>query len=376
MRRSLSLLLALTALALCGCGGLNTEAYEVEQLRVMQIIGLDRAPAGLSLSLAAAPDPEPTGEALCFTAQGPGIAEALARVREQSAEEELFCGHVKQLLVGESLARQGLEPSLSYVARSADLRLDMPLFILKGGRAEELMAVDQQGRGVTALIDAAQTRLERRQGGPAFTVRDLYRSLIRCGSGAVWALEVQQAAEAGGDQSRQAAVPAGLVLFREGQLTDFADMDQALGFCLLMGRVGTWEVSVRDRFGRAAVLEIQKGETQLEPGFDDSGALSALTVSAQVRASVAECPVGADPQAAAYAQELTALLEGEVSRRIGDALALMRRERLDPVGLGARLERLAPGKLPQGFPLPAELALSVSVQGRLENSSDVGEAGL
>ena len=91
---------------------------------------------------------------------------------------------------------------------------------------------------------------------------------------------------------------------------------------------------------------------------------------------MAECPVGADPRSPAYARELTELLESEISRRIGAALALMVQEQADPAGLGSRLERLAPGKISGAFPLPEDLSLSVSVQGRLENSSDIGEAGL
>lgn len=376
MKPYLSLLLALTSLALCGCGGLQGEAYEVEQLRVLQVIGLDQAPGGIRLSLAAAPEADPSGEALCLAADGPDIPRALSRVREQSTEEELFCGHLKQLVVGESLARQGVEPVLSYVARSADLRLDMPLFLLKDGQAADLMAADYGAKGVTDLLEAAQTRLERRRGAPVFTVRDLYRSLIRSGSGAVWALELQEAAEADGEKPLLTAAPVGLALFRDQRLIGFADMDQSLGLCLLMGRVGIWQLSVRDRFGREAVLELQEGETALEPEFDKDGVFRSLKVSARVRASVAECPVGADPRSPAYARELTELLESEISRRIGAALALMAQEQADPAGVGSRLERLAPGKISGAFPLPEDLSLSVSVQGRLENSSDIGEAGL
>ena len=47
MKPYLSLLLALTSLALCGCGGLQGEAYEVEQRR-LQIV---RGTHGLRYSL-------------------------------------------------------------------------------------------------------------------------------------------------------------------------------------------------------------------------------------------------------------------------------------------------------------------------------------
>ena len=375
MRRILSVLLAASALLLCGCGELGAEAYEVEQLRVMQTIGLDKAPGGVALSLSAAAGADPAGEARCFRAVGPDIARAMSRVQEQSTEEELFCGHLKQLLVGENLARQGLAPVLSYVARSADLRLDMPLFILKGGDAGTLMAeAGGQDRGTTELMEAVETRLKLRCGVPPFTVCDLYRALSRSDSGVVWALERQNAAEA--DSESLALVPAGLALVRNGRLVRYADMDQALGFCLLMNRVGVWELGLRDRFGRAAVLELRQGETGLEPEFGDDGRLHSLAVSANVRAFIAECPVGADPQSSAYEEELTALLEAEVSRQISQALRLMQQQGADYVGLGRRLEQAAPGKPAQPFVLPEELTLSISVRGELEHSSDIGEAVL
>lgn len=47
----------------------------------------------------------------------------------------LYFGHVGQLLLGEELARQGVEPALDYILRDVETRLDTALYLVRGGTA-------------------------------------------------------------------------------------------------------------------------------------------------------------------------------------------------------------------------------------------------
>ena len=65
----------------------------------------------------------------------------------------LYFGHVGQLLLGEELARQGVEPALDYILRDVETRLDTALYLVRGGTA---------GKAITAAGEdgSAADRLE------------------------------------------------------------------------------------------------------------------------------------------------------------------------------------------------------------------------
>ena len=117
---------------------LRDNCREVESLLVIQTMGLDDAENGVTLSLAAAGDEE-RGVAR-LKADGVSVTAAMDRIRGYSYEQELFCPHVGRLLLGERAADQGIESTLAYISRSPALRLDMPLFVVRGGRAEDAVA--------------------------------------------------------------------------------------------------------------------------------------------------------------------------------------------------------------------------------------------
>ena len=144
MRKLLALLLCgLELLLFTGQHGLRRNYREVEQLLVVQTMGLDTKNSGVTLSLAAAGDEQEGVRRM--EADGVSVSAAMDRIRGYSYEEELFCPHIGRLLLGEKLAEQGIESTLAYITRSADLRLDMPLFVVRDGTAAD--AVMNVGSG-------------------------------------------------------------------------------------------------------------------------------------------------------------------------------------------------------------------------------------
>ena len=137
MKKVLLLLLLLCLLpGIAGCGGLYAQRRELEQLRLMESMGLDAAPGGLILSLSSAPSEEEAS--LCFSGSGSSLSQAMEQLQNR-AGEELFCGHLQNILLGERYARQGVEDLLSAVCRSSDLRLDQPVFLLLEGSSREAL---------------------------------------------------------------------------------------------------------------------------------------------------------------------------------------------------------------------------------------------
>lgn len=355
---------------LCGCG-VSEQRREVEQLLIIQTVGVDYAPGGMKLSLAAASDREQAEPPPALTGSGPTFSAALERIRDASVEEELFTGHMRGLLVGEEAAVHGLEDLLGAVCRSADLRLDMPLYLVRGGTAEKLVLdAGSEERGISEILRAADAHRARQQGIRSGSAGTILRSLIRRGGALAPALRFEKAAEDGGNT----AVPAGYGVLAEGKLCAWIEPDEALGADLLRGVTAGRTLDVLDLEGMPATLELQRGTCRLLPVWDADGGLHGLDVTAQVRAAVLETAADSALGTEAYDDHMTAQLESAVSDRIGRILRLERQLSLDFLGLEDGLRLSAPerwGRLtePLGALLPG-LEISITVRGEIAHSFD------
>ena len=161
MKKALLLLLLCLTPVLSGCGTLYSQRREVEQLRLMEVLGLDSAPGGLVLSLCSAPSEEE--EPLCFSGAGPSLSQAMEQLRRRSGEE-LFCGHLQTILVGEAYADRGLEGLLSAVCRSSDLRLDQPVWLVLDGTAREALGTGASDSMTFLVPDQEQAGIKSGRG--------------------------------------------------------------------------------------------------------------------------------------------------------------------------------------------------------------------
>ena len=152
-RRALALLLAAGMLCSgCSTGAISSNYRAVEDLELIQTIGVDRAPEGVCLSAATGKVGE--GEApKRMTQSGVSMLAALNQLQDRTPSAELFYAQTSYLLLGEEAAAAGgLAPLLDFIARDPDMRLSAPLFIVRGGTAQQ--AVMETGDDKTDVTEA------------------------------------------------------------------------------------------------------------------------------------------------------------------------------------------------------------------------------
>ena len=105
MKRFLSLLIIIICSlpSPSGCGSIYSNYREIQQLMVVQTMGIDREKGGVQVSMAAAAEASGGGPRR-MSAQGSTITAAIDRAYKLSYEEEIFFSHVNHLLVGEAAA--------------------------------------------------------------------------------------------------------------------------------------------------------------------------------------------------------------------------------------------------------------------------------
>ena len=381
MRKLLALLLCAGELLLfAGPDGLRRNYREVEQLQVIQTMGLDSQTGGVTLSLAAAG--EDGGGVSRMEADGVSITAAMDRIRSYSYEEELFCPHIGRLLLGEKLAEQGIESTLAYLSRSPELRLDMPLFVVKGGTAAEtVMGVGDGDRGICDVMRIVEQDVKRRGESSLTTAAQILRDTARCGSALICALETGEASEktdaageeAGGAPAGRSVAPMGYAILREGRLCRYLTSEQAIGVGLLKNAPSRENIELLDRHGETAVLELNGGGCRIRPVWEGE-ALRGVEVKCDARASLLERGGrGAlDEEDLDY---LTARLESKLAGFLSAALQASKELKADYLCLAETLERADPAawrSLDRDFiDLLPELELKITVSAKLNEMNDM-----
>ena len=401
MKRLLIIYIIILSLPLSGCRTIYNNYKEIEQLLVVQTMGLDLQGGGVFLSLASAAGSSGSQPRRLF-ASGDSITTAMQRIYNYSYEEQLFLSHVGQLVIGEEAAEAGIDDYLAYISRTPAMRLDMPIFVVRGGSAHDaVMKVGDGKRGISEMLETVEVSSQRRGDSGIYTAADVLRDSMRWGSALICALECTESSEtpdlsasqsteavrenadgqtgtASPDDARLTAAAQGFAVIREGKLCRFLTREQALAVGLLRNKSGISDVQVKDRHGDLVVLEIDEGSSRIKAIWSAPGELKALDVQVQVQASVIEISGNGELGNAEYTDHLTAQLEALISDYVTQTLHASKDLKADFLGLSSAAERSNPEyyqMLNREFPeLLPELELRVTVRGQLRHTNDMRDS--
>ena len=379
MKKTIALLLIIVCtLSLGGCG-IFAKAREVEHMLVIQTLGLDRSRRGVRLSLASTASGRELQSPTRMQGEGPSITAAIENIRSGSNETELFCAHISHVLIGEEAAEGGIGELLNYICRSPELRISVPVYIVRGTTAGEcVLTVGDERHGVCDALDAVDGNIRQRGDGHSTSAAEIAQALSRRGSALVCAVRCLPSAERPMDDTEEQELKTvaadGYAVLDGDTLAAFIDRENAVGVGLLTGAAGLCELPVKDRNGQTLTLTLTDGRCRLRPLWGEDGALSGLDVDVRATGILSESGEGSGED---YEQSLTALFEQELSARIGAVLKLERQLGVDFLGLAEQVSRAEPGRF-DAMAEPFEdalqnLSFQVSVSGQLTHMSDLRE---
>ncbi len=364
MRRFLIIIVWLAlAPVLSGCTLFPSSLRGVEELAVVQALGVDREGDGLRLSMVTAADSSRGEGPVRMSGRGATIADAAEDAASHAAEERIFCAHTGYLLLGEESAREDVTAVLRYVSRSRELRMDVPLLIVRGASAEEALLQSGGERvGAAELLDALAASAPARLGEELPTVARIAGRLESGSCALAAALRCEPSSEQGEEgRTPLTLTPAGLAVLRDGKLAAFIEPEDAVGVDLLCGAKGVHEFTVADRAGQRVTLQTAPGRTSLRVIRGEDGAPEAIELTVRLSASVVELDGKGDLSDGDYADELAALLERELLRRAGAVVRLQRTLGADLLCLRERT----------GLDGAAELPVRLSASVRVSHANDV-----
>ena len=316
---------------LSGCSSLPA-AREMGDMALLRTMGVDSAPAGVAVTGSTGPRAkglQTEGEpSLVLTAEKPSLSGACLAMQGQS-DSYVFFGYVDQLLVGEELARSGVQPVLDYVAQDVELGLGAQLWLVRGATARE--AVSSGGEeGADSRLETLQNDSKMGIAAISRTAGEVYTDLLELGAAFVPAL-----------------TPAGdeiAVLYENGYgvlkgdtLAGFMDGEAARGLELLAGGSAA---DILEAEGTEASVKIISSHTTSGLDFRN-GALAALKINCRVEARLAEYR---RPLNSGELERLQREIEDRERARLEEALEQLRAWGADCTGLGAKAAMSHPGQ--------------------------------
>lgn len=367
MKKILCLVLA-ALLTLSGCaqsGSIYANYRAVEDMQLVQTFGFDWQDGEITVTVSSGEETDKLPSSL-LSASAPDIPQAIEKLQDWSAREDLYFAHIRYVVVGEEAARHGLETLLDWFERGVQVRLDLPIFVVEGGTARELISGSSDKLyEITSVLMSLERDVERRGSSWPFTLRELAARMSRSGAGLCTSVRVAET----GDNVPSAedgvtAMETGFAVFSDWKLRGFSGGEAAEGICLLLNKSGAANVLLPGVGGGFVTLELSGAKAKLKSHRDAAGAPS-LGIDIECAASV----VSADPGAISHEQQLK-LLEKELGQWLGArteaALSLSRELETDFLELG----RIFGGESMDKAALEA-LPVTLTLQPKVERSYDI-----
>ena len=312
------LLVLLLMLLLTGCrrySGFLPYAREIEDMELIRTLGVDGAgETGVAITASGGTSQEETE---VVSGQAGTISAAVLELQGEGASD-LYFGHVTQLLLGEELARRGVMPSLDYVLRDVEMRLETALYVVRNGTAGQAIEAAADDGSATDRLEALADDAGLTANSMPRTVKDVLAELDRQGASFLPAVLADDGLTA-----------AGYGILKDGALVGWAEGDAALGVNLIFGKVDADVVEVQAPDGTAAALRVVGAAASVRPIWQGD-TLAGLKVHCKVDANLAEGSAMPDQ---ATLDALEAALAQVEAGRMAQALELSRALDADYLGL-------------------------------------------
>ncbi|QTL99241.1 Ger(x)C family spore germination protein [Iocasia frigidifontis] len=142
-KKKLAILIILPVIFLTGCWS----SHEVNTLAINICIGIDKTEKGYFISeqilnpkAIAAEQAINESPVYIYTSEGRDISEVIQRLTKQSARK-IYNAHLRMVVFGEDVAKDGIQDILDYFMRSSQYRTDFYFVIAKNATANEVLSI-------------------------------------------------------------------------------------------------------------------------------------------------------------------------------------------------------------------------------------------
>lgn len=374
MKKIVAAVCGICCLLLSGCGGIHSENTEVGRLLIIQAMGFDSDADGLVLSVSSGSDgmggqSEASQENLRMRAAAKTLLEAQELIRDHSASQELFFAHTSYILIGENALIGGVAEYLDYIERNDAFRLDVPVFAVTNGSAEEIIVgTGSEQYDSVNVLSSVERNVAERGDAYVYSAGEIAADINANGSALICAVRAVPAGEimTDAEDGETTAVFDGYAIIKNGKLSGTVSAEDAIAVNLLLGKSGPSPIDLTAGDCSATLrLTDSDCDISLVCGVDD--APQGIEVKLKLSADLRE--VRGDIELA----ELNAAFKKDMLGKVSSVLFASRDLGCDFLQLGALLQKDDPFGLrctaARFQSLLPDLYININIQTQIDGGS-------
>lgn len=274
---STSLILLIT---FTGCKSITMSRHEIRDLEFIRAIAIDKSLSEegyvrLTISsqrVSSKGDGQSEEkESITVYSEGRTVSEAMRNFNKY-LEKEPFLGHLEYIVIGEEAARDGILKYIDFFSRDHEVRLNMNVFLMKSGRAEELMEkASSKGKFIfDKLGGLIKNRTEHSMTNIVNLIEVMYILDLEFLNLYIPCIEmVKVTKNENGPNSSMDVKMSGLAIFERDKLVGHLDDSMARGLNWLMDKIYSGIIVVNSQKGSKISLEIVDSKTKIQPEIKD-----------------------------------------------------------------------------------------------------------
>ncbi len=374
----ISLLLSL--LSGCSLTGSVYENYrELEQIRLIEVMGIDSDGGNTTLSIAAGPGVGEKKSPVLMNSTASSITGAISALQDYATSEDLYYAHTQYLIFGSEAVEAGIDHYLDYIDRSPAIRMGLSMYVVRDGTAEELIkGTGGESYDVSTVLASLERDAEKRGEVCITTCRDVVRELSRRGAALAVALEIKDMAQVSSESEGEGktAIPSGYCVIRDDKAAGWILGKPAAVVGMMTNNAAALPISLSDGQGGETTISLTGCKCKITPVWEN-GAPVRFDVSFKLNGAIVELEHPDTILGSGSPDELARRLETTVCDWA--ELVLRQSQELDAdfLGLGVMAQLAEPkqfsalgGSWPEHF---AQAEFRVTADAVIERSYDLTE---
>lgn len=312
-----------------------------------------------------------------LSARGVSILEA-ARKLTTTAPRKLFASHLRILVIGEELAREGVSKVLDGITRDHELRSDFYIIVARDTRAADVLKILTPIERIPANAMFKTLETSEKAWAPTVSVRidQFITGMTESSTDAVLTgIRIEGETEDGRTKtSLSETAPrtqlhyTGLALFKEDKLVDWLNENESKGYNYIKGNVKSTMGHVACPNGGTLTLEIIRSKTHLKGHVSNGKPKISIHVFLEQNISEVQCEVNLlDP---ATIKEFEQIAEQRLKKIMTATIQKAKENKADIFGFGEAIEDVSPKtwmKIKSDWPevfaeIPVEITSDVQIR--------------
>ncbi|MDW8802541.1 Ger(x)C family spore germination protein [Clostridium sp. A1-XYC3] len=356
MKRRIAIILIFISMAslLTGCWSKR----ELNELSIATAIGIDKSGDKYTVSVQLMNPSEIAGQkssgqraaSVVYKAEGKSIFEALRRMT-LSTSRRIYVSHVRVIIFGEQVSREGIKDLLDFLSRDHEMRSNVYMLTAKNSRAEDVLSILSVVEKIAANKIYLSLRSSEQSWAATSVVKldELIDSISSKGRDAVMnGVLVKGNLEIGStnENIKNSQPPAILAIdnigvFKKDKLIGWLSEKEGIGYNQIMGKIKSTVVTVNSPEGGNVGIEIKNSKSSVK-GKVENGKPK-IYIDFKASGNVGDVQSTVDVTKAENIRKLEAETEKNMEKNMKEVIERAQKEfQSDIFGFGEAIRRSNP----------------------------------